>query len=303
MMYKLLISVSLILVAFFQNPIISLSLGLIVGFIIKDNLKVFISNVGSMPLQIGIILIGFSISFKTFTDLLTNYFPIISIFVLLTFLLGLLIGRLFSLDKKFIYLISSATAICGATAALAISSIIKAKPNQISLAVFIIFLMNAFALALFPIIGRFLGLTDMQFGLFSALAIHDTASVVGSGFLYSDEAGEIATTLKIGRTIWIVPLIALIAFMENEKRSLNLKELPKFIILFFIAIAISNIFSLPGQIYEISKLLSIVFINIGIFFIALQSKVEQINDSTSLIYPILLWLTIVLISFVVVASL
>ena len=303
MMYKLLISVSLILVAFFQNPIISLSLGLILGFFIKDNLKVCISNVGSMPLQIGIILIGFSISFKTFTDLLTNYFPIISIFVVITFLLGLLIGRLFSLDKKFIYLISSATAICGATAALAISSIIKAKPNQISLAVFIIFLMNAIALALFPIIGSFLGLTDMQFGLFSALAIHDTASVVGSGFLYSDEAGEIATTLKVGRTIWIVPLIALIAFMENEKRSLNFKDLPTFIILFFIVIVISNIFTLPSQIYEISKLLSIVFINIGIFFIALQSKVEQINDSTSLIYPILLWLTIVLISFVVVTSL
>ena len=303
MMNKLLVSISIISVAFFQNPIISLSLGLILGFIIKDNLKGFISNIGSTPLQIGIVLIGFSISFKTFTDLLTNYFPIISILVVITFLIGLLIGRLFSLDRKFIYLISSATAICGATAALAISSIIKAKPNQISLAVFIIFLMNAIALASFPIIGRFLGLTDMQFGLFSALAIHDTASVVGSGFLYSDEAGEIATTLKIGRTIWIVPLIALIAFMENEKRSLNLKDLPKFIILFFIVIVISNIFTLPGQIYEISKLLSIVFINIGIFFIALQSKVEQINDSTSLIYPILLWLTIVLISFVVVASL
>ena len=303
MMYKLLISISTILVAFFQNPIISLILGLILGFIMKDKLKVFIANVGSMPLQIGIVLIGFSISFKTFTDLLINYFPIISIFVVITFLLGLLIGRLFSLDKKFIYLISSATAICGATAALAISSIIKAKPNQISLAVFIIFLMNATALALFPLIGRFLGLTDMQFGLFSALAIHDTASVVGSGFLYSDEAGEIATTLKVGRTILIVPLIALITFIENEKRSLNLKDLPIFVVLFFIVIFISNIFILPGQIYEISKLLSIVFINIGIFFIVLQSKVEQINNSTSLIYPILLWLTIVLISLVLVTSL
>ena len=272
MMYKLLISISIISVAFFHNPIISLSLGLILGFVMKGNLKGFISNIGSMPLQIGI-------------------------------LLGLLIGRLFSLDKKFIYLISSATAICGATAALAISSIIKAKPNQISLAVFIIFLMNATALALFPLIGRFLGLTDMQFGLFSALAIHDTASVVGSGFLYSDEAGEIATTLKVGRTILIVPLIALITFIENEKRSLNLKDLPIFVVLFFIVIFISNIFILPGQIYEISKLLSIVFINIGIFFIVLQSKVEQINNSTSLIYPILLWLTIVLISLVLVTSL
>ena len=303
MMYKLLISISIILVAFFHNPMISLSLGLILGFIMKDNLKEFISNVGSMPLQIGIVLIGFSISFKTFTDLLTNYYPIISIFVIITFLLGLLIGRLFSLDKKFIYLITSATAICGATAALAISSIIKAKPNQISLAVFIIFLMNAIALALFPIIGRFLGLTDMQFGLFSALAIHDTASVVGSGFLYSEEAGEIATTLKVGRTIWILPLVALISFIENEKGSLNIKDLPKFIILFFMVVVISNIFSLPAQIYEISKLLSIVFINIGIFFIALQSRVEQINNLASLIYPILLWLTIVLISFMLVTSL
>ena len=303
MMYKLLISISIISVAFFQNPIISLSLGLILGFIIKDNLKGFISNVGSTPLQIGIVLIGFSISFKTFTDLLTNYFPIISIFVVITFLIGLLIGRLFSLDKKFIYLISSATAICGATAALAISSIIKAKPNQISLAIFIIFLMNTVALALFPIIGRFLGLSDMQFGLFSALAIHDTASVVGSGFLYSDDAGEIATTLKVGRTIWIVPLIALIAFLENEKRLINIKDLPIFIILFFIVIVISNIFTLPSQIYEILKLLSIVFINIGIFFIGLQSKVQQINNSISLIYPIFLWLTIVLISLVAVTSL
>ena len=303
MMYKLLISISILSVAFFQNPIISLSLGLILGLIMKDNLKGFISNVGSMPLQIGIVLIAFSISFKTFTDLLINYFPVISIFVVITFLLGLFIGRLFSLDKKFIYLISSATAICGATAALAISSIIKAKPNQISLAIFIIFLMNAVALALFPIIGRFLGLSDMEFGLFSALAIHDTASVVGSGFLYSDDAGEIATTLKVGRTIWIVPLIALITFLENEKRLINIKDLPIFIILFFIVIVISNIFTLPSQIYEILKLLSIVFINIGIFFIGLQSKVQQINNSISLIYPIFLWLTIVLISLVAVTSL
>ena len=303
MMYKLLISISILSVAFFQNPIISLSLGLILGLIMKDNLKGFISNVGSMPLQIGIVLIAFSISFKTFTDLLINYFHIISIFVVVTFLLGLFIGRLFNLDKKFIYLISSATAICGATAALAISSIIKAKPNQISLAIFIIFLMNAVALALFPIIGRFLGLSDMQFGLFSALAIHDTASVVGSGFLYSDDAGEIATTLKVGRTIWIVPLIALFAFLKNEKRLINIKNLPIFIILFFIIIVISNIFTLPSQIYEILKLLSIVFINIGIFFIGLQSKVQQINNSISLIYPIFLWLTIVLISLVAVTSL
>ena len=302
-MYKLLIAILIILVAFFQNPIFSLGLGFVFGIVLKDNLKEFISNIGSLPLQAGIVLVGFSISFNEFSNLFINYFPIISVFVVMTFLLGLFLGKLFSLDKRFVYLISSATAICGATAALAISSIIKAKPNQISLAVFIIFLMNSIALILFPIIGKFLSLSDMQFGLFSALAIHDTASVVGSGFLYSEEAGKTAATLKIGRTIWLVPLIALIAFIENANRSINYNDLPKFIILFFIVITVSNIFSLPVQIYDISKLLSIVFINIGIFFIALQSEIKHINNSSSLIYPILLWLTAVLISFVTVTSL
>ena len=301
-MYKLLIAILIISVAFFQNPIFSLGLGFIFGIILKDNLKEFFSNIGSIPLQAGIVLVGFSIRFNEFSDLFVNYFPIISIYVVMIFLLGLFLGKLLSLDKKFVYLISSATAICGATAALAISSIIKAKPNQISLAVFIIFLMNSIALVLFPIIGKFLGLSDMQFGLFSALAIHDTASVVGSGFLYSEEAGETAATLKIVRTLWLVPLIALIALMENEKKSVNYNDLPKFIILFFIVIIISNIFSLPVQIFDISKLLSIVFINIGIFFIALQSEIKHINNSSSLIYPILLWLTVVLISFVTVTS-
>ena len=302
-MYKLLIAILIISVAFFQNPIFSLGLGFIFGIILKDNLKEFFSNIGSIPLQAGIVLVGFSIRFNEFSDLFVNYFPIISIYVVMIFLLGLFLGKLLSLDKKFVYLISSATAICGATAALAISSIIKAKPNQISLAVFIIFLMNSIALVLFPIIGKFLGLSDMQFGLFSALAIHDTASVVGSGFLYSEEAGETAATLKIVRTLWLVPLIALIALMENEKKSVNYNDLPKFIILFFIVIIVSNIFSLPVQIFDISKLLSIVFINIGIFFIALQSEIKHINNSSSLIYPILLWLTVVLISFVTVTSL
>ena len=302
-MYKLLIAILIVSVAFFQNPIVSLGLGFVFGTILKDNLKEFISNIGSIPLQAGIVLVGFSISFNKFSDLFFNYFPIISIFVVMTFVLGLIYGKLLNLDKKFVYLISSATAICGASAALAISSIIKAKPNQISLAIFIIFLMNSFALVFFPIIGKFLGLSDMQFGLFSALAIHDTASVVGSGFLYSEDAGKTAATLKIGRTMWLVPLIALIAFMENEKRSVNFNDLPRFIILFFIVITVSNIFSLPVQIFDISKLLSIVFINIGIFFIALQSEIKHINNSSSLIYPILLWITVVLISFVMVTSL
>ena len=302
-MYKLLVAFSIILVIFFQNPIISLILGLIIGLILNDNLKNYIRPIGSLPLQIGIVLIGFSISFRIFKDLLINYFPILSLFVILTFITGLLLGRLFNIDKKFIYLISSATAICGATAALVISSIIKAKPNQVSLAIFIIFIMNAIALAIFPIVGKYLGLSDMQFALFSALAIHDTGSVVGAGLLFSDNAGEIAATLKVGRTIWILPLIVVVTHLTNKERSLSFNDLPKFIILFFIAIIISNTLNLPAHIIDIFKLLSFIFINIGIFLIGVQSKIEKISHLSNLMYPIFFWLIVVTISFVVVTGL
>ena len=302
-MYKLLVAFSIILVVFFQNPVISLILGLIIGLILNDKLKNYIKPIGSLPLQIGIVLIGFSISFRVFKDLLINYFPILSLFVILTFITGLLLGRLFNIDKKFIYLISSATAICGATAALVISSIIKAKPNQVSLAIFIIFIMNAIALAIFPIVGKYLGLSDMQFALFSALAIHDTGSVVGAGLLFSDNAGEIAATLKVGRTIWILPLIVVVTHLTNKERSLSFNDLPKFIILFFIAIIISNTFNLPAHIINISKLLSFIFINIGIFLIGVQSKIEKISHLSNLMYPIFFWLIVVTISFVVVTGL
>ena len=302
-MYKLVVALSIILVVFFQNPVISLILGLIIGLILNDKLKNYIKPIGSLPLQIGIVLIGFSISFRIFKDLLINYFPILSLFVIFTFITGLLLGRLFNIDKKFIYLISSATAICGATAALVISSIIKAKPNQVSLAIFIIFIMNAIALAIFPIVGKYLGLSDMQFALFSALAIHDTGSVVGAGLLFSDNAGEIAATLKVGRTIWILPLIVVVTHLTNKERTLSFNDLPKFIILFFIAIIISNTFNLPAHIIDISKILSFIFINIGIFLIGVQSKIEKISHLSNLMYPIFFWLIVVTISFVVVTGL
>ena len=302
-MYKLLILSSLIFVISIQNPIFSLFAGIGIGILLKNNLQEAIKSIGSLPLQIGIVLMGFSVSYELFSNLTINYFPIISIFVILTFLLGLLLGKIFKLDKKYVYLISAATSICGASAALAISPIIKAKPNQISLAIFIIFLMNAVALMLFPLLGSFFNFTDIQFGFFSALAIHDTGSVVGSGLIYSNEAGEIAATLKVGRTIWILPLIILISYISSKKSYDGIYNFPKFILFFLLAILLSNVFNIPSHIQEIFSITSIIFINIGIFFIGLQTNFEKIKDVSTIIFPLILWIIVVLISFIVVSSL
>jgi len=302
-MYKLLILSTLIFVIFIQNPIFSLFVGIGLGILLKNNLNDVIKSIGSLPLQIGIVLMGFSISYELFSNLTINYFPIISIFVIFTFLLGLLLGKLLKLDKKYVYLISAATSICGASAALAISSIIKAKPNQISLAIFIIFLMNAVALIVFPILGSLFNFTDIQFGFFSALAIHDTGSVVGSGLIFSNEAGEIAATLKVGRTIWMLPLIILISYISSKKSYDGIYNFPKFILFFFLAILISNAFNIPSNIQEIFSIISIIFINIGIFFIGLQTNFKKIKDVSTIIFPLILWIVVVFISFIVVSSL
>ncbi len=302
-MYKLLILSTLIFVIFIQNPIFSLFVGIGLGILLKNNLNDVIKSIGSLPLQIGIVLMGFSISYELFSNLTINYFPIISIFVIFTFLLGLLLGKLLKLDKKYVYLISAATSICGASAALAISSIIKAKPNQISLAIFIIFLMNAVALIVFPILGSLFNFTDIQFGFFSALAIHDTGSVVGSGLIFSNEAGEIAATLKVGRTIWMLPLIILISYISSKKSYDGIYNFPKFILFFFLAILLSNAFNIPSNIQEIFSIISIIFINIGIFFIGLQTNFKKIKDVSTIIFPLILWIVVVFISFIVVSSL
>ena len=151
--------------------------------------------------------------------------------------------------------------------------------------------------------GSLFNFTDIQFGFFSALAIHDTGSVVGSGLIYSNEAGEIAATLKVGRTIWILPLIILISYVSSKKSYDGIYNFPKFILFFLLAILLSNVFNIPSHIQEIFSITSIIFINIGIFFIGLQTNFEKIKDVSTIIFPLILWIIVVLISFIVVSSL
>ncbi len=120
--------------------------------------------------------------------------------------LGLLLGRILKSDWQTSILISCGTAICGGSAIAAISPVIQARPQATSVALGTVFLLNAVALALFPFIGHALNLSQEQFGLWSALAIHDTSSVVGAGLQYGAEALRIGTTVKLARALWIVPL-------------------------------------------------------------------------------------------------
>ena len=130
-----------------------------------------------------------------------NYFSWITLFVFLSFFGGLIISRILNLDKNISILISSGAAICGGTAIAAIAPIIKAKPNDLILALTIIFIFNLVALIFFPYIGSFLSMNSVEFGSFVALAVHDTSSVIKTALEYSTESVEVAATLKVARTI------------------------------------------------------------------------------------------------------
>jgi uncharacterized integral membrane protein (TIGR00698 family) len=154
-----------------------------------------------------------------------------------TLVFGYLIGKWFGIEKKTSYLISSGTAICGGSAIAAISPVIEAEEKQISVALGCVFILNSIALFIFPMIGHHLNLSQTQFGLWCAIAIHDTSSVVGAAAKYGPRALEVATTVKLARALWIIPVAFLSSFIfKNNSKKISV---PYFIGL-FILVMIAN---------------------------------------------------------------
>jgi len=155
--------------------------------------------------------------------------------ITLTFLVGSLLGKLLKVERDTSLLITSGTAICGGSAIAAVASAIRPKNQEVSIALATVFCLNALGLLIFPPIGHFFSLDQNQFGLWSALAIHDTSSVVGSTLQYGETALKVGTTVKLARALWIVPLTLLIGFTRSRQEPSGKIKKPWFILGFLIA--------------------------------------------------------------------
>lgn len=255
----------LCLLPFVSAPL-ALGLGIIMAQFLKNPYPEKSSKIVSWLLKVAVIGLGFGMSVDSALSAGREGFLFTVSSILLTLSLGLLIGKLLGIDKKITQLISVGTAICGGSAIAAIAPIIKADAKQISVAVGIVFVLNAVALFAFPPIGHLLEMSQHQFGLWSAIAIHDTSSVVGAADVYGHEALQTATTVKLARALWILPL-SLVFTMFGSGNLKNVK-IPYFIGLFILAI-IANTY-LPGvdgvsaYIVETSKMaLTLVLFLIG----------------------------------------
>jgi uncharacterized integral membrane protein (TIGR00698 family) len=258
------------------SPILSIVLGILFGSLYRDKANIIFKKIASYPLQIGIVLLGLTITLDSLLPIVKDYFIWVSFFVIFSFIICYLIGRRLGLDNKLILLLSSGSAICGATAMALVSPLIKAKAETLMISLAIIFTLNTVAIILFPFFGTYLNMSDYEFGIFTALAIHDTGSVVGSALQFSDNSVEYAASLKILRTLWLIPLIIFLNFKFNTIDSK--KSFPIFILFFILAVIYSNSVSLSYETIIKLKILSKIFISYGIFSIGLQSGRLDLRD-------------------------
>ena len=213
---------------------------------------------------------------------------------------GVLLGRLFKVNPKNAYLISSGTAICGGSAIAAVAPIIDADDNDTSLALATIFILNAIALFIFPPIGEALGLTEQQFGTWAAIAIHDTSSVVGAGAAYGEQALQVATTIKLTRALWIFPLalVSVLIFRSKGKRV----AIPWFILLFILAMIANTFIDIPAEITRTIVALSKRALSLTLFLIGCGLSLGAIKKvgAKPLILGVTLWVLISVVTLLVV---
>jgi uncharacterized integral membrane protein (TIGR00698 family) len=274
-----------ILVVIFKNPFLKES---------QKSIQYF--------LKIAIIGLGFGMSLTETLETSLNGLSLTIITILLTITLGLLLGKYLKLDKKLSHLITSGTSICGGSAIAAVSPIIKAEPKTISIALGIVFFLNSIALFIFPGLGHFFNLSQTEFGLWCAIAIHDTSSVVGAALQYGEEALKIATTVKLSRTLWIIPLSIFSMFLFKNKT--DKLKIPWFILGFIAAIFINNYHILQPELTETIVLVSKRLLVLTLFLVGTTLSIKEIKETGAkpLIFAVFLWVFISVVSLIYILN-
>lgn len=203
-------------------------------------------------LQYSVVLMGFGMNLQQVIEVSSKGIILTACSVLLVFLLGVFLGKILKVERNTTFLISSGTAICGGSAIAAVSPIVGAKDSQISFSLTVVFVLNAIALFIFPFIGHYFNMSQESFGYWSAIAIHDTSSVVGAGAEYGKEALQVAATVKLARTLWIIPLSFLVLLLNRKNNQGKGKiKIPWFILYFVIAILIAGFIPVLQPAYSV----------------------------------------------------
>lgn len=291
MMLKI-VFIALLALSAFLSPALSLLMGIVMAMVLGNPFPAFSKKASKKALQVSVVGLGFGMNL--FESLAAGkqgmLFTIVSVVGVMC--IGVLIGKWMKVNRKSAYLIATGTAICGGSAIAAVGPVIDADDDQMSMSLATIFILNAIALFVFPPIGRWIGLSQEQFGLWAAIAIHDTSSVVGAGAAYGEEALQIATTVKLTRALWIIPLAlvsSLIFRVKGKKVSV-----PWFILLFVLAMVLNTFLPIPSAATNLIVMLSRKLLCMTLFLIGCGLSLSSIKKvgARPLALGVLLWIVI-----------
>lgn len=272
------------------SPPIALALGLALALTVGAPFKT--SKLTKILLQVSVVGLGFGMNLQKVLAAGRTGILFTIATILVTLLAGYALGRALGIARSTSHLISSGTAICGGSAIAAVGPVIGASDEEMSVSLGTVFILNSIALFIFPAIGAALHLTQTEFGIWSAIAIHDTSSVVGAAAAYGADALQIATTVKLTRALWIVPLALGTAFAF--RRHSTRVAMPWFILFFVIASVVRTYVAAPDIVWDTLVRIARTGLTVTLFLIgaALSRRTLAAVGIRPLILGVVLWLII-----------
>ena len=248
----------------FVSPPVALLGGLIYGFTLPHPFHVESKRLSRFLLQASVVALGFGMNLQQVLQAGRSGFVYTALSITLAMMLGLGLGYFIHVGRKPAFLISAGTAICGGSAIAAVGPIAEANEEEMAVALGTVFILNSVALFVFPLLGVVFGLSQEQFGLWSALAIHDTSSVIGAAAKYGPTALTVATTIKLARALWIVPVSFVAAAVLKSKARI---QWPWFILFFCLAALLNTLLPVLHSVFGILNHLGKIGLTVTLFLI------------------------------------
>lgn len=251
-----------------------------------------ISKINKKLLQYSIVGLGFGINLSAAIETTGSSFFIIVASIITTFIVGYLLGRVFKIHDHIAKLITVGTAICGGSAIATVAPVLDAEDDHISISLGIVFALNAIALIIFPSIGQWLEMDQHTFGMWSAIAIHDTSSVVGAASAYGVEALQVATTVKLTRALWIIPIAFVFALLSKKEGSKI--KFPMFILFFIGAILLNSFVPMVHDFAPYITKIARTALKVSLFIIGMGLSIQNLKKVglKPLVFAVLIWLFI-----------
>jgi len=281
------------------SPPIALAAGLVFGFSFAHPFHIESKKLSKLLLQASVVGLGFGMNLQQVIQAGSSGFIYTAASISFAMLLGWGLGRLLKVKSRISFLISTGTAICGGSAIAAVAPISGASEEEIAVSMGTVFVLNSVALLTFPLIGTSLHLTQTQFGLWAALAIHDTSSVVGAAAKFGAVALAVGTTVKLARALWIVPMSLGTAMVNKSKARV---QWPWFILFFCLAAVANTYVHIFEPLYPELKHLGIIGLTVTLFLIGTGLSKETIREVgvRPLLQGVLLWIVVALTSLALI---